>query len=117
MQINPHMKPDEIVQLLSEITEVHGLKYEYQMKGDTAVALNITATEKPDVNTAIDAIVLAIGIFSAVAHETICQFNREQPLIQRHQASHMLHQLIGEQCSKAMVAAIDNTKSEIEIVH
>lgn len=111
------MTRDEMLRHLSKITEPYGLSYHFELEGDTIVSLMITATDNPEVNTAIDAAVMAVGLLCQAAHETICLFSRDRPLLERHQSMHMLHQLIGEQAAQAMTAAVDRTKTEIEIVH
>jgi hypothetical protein len=102
---------------LSIIAEQYGLKFEYEVSGETVVQLIISSTKNPDVNTAIDAMVVAIGMLAECCYESVALFNRDQPLITRHQQLHMLHQIIGEQAAKKMAAAVDRTKTEIEIVH
>lgn len=106
----------EMMEHLSVITEQYGLRFHYKMLADTQLSLVIETTDKPELNTGIDAMVLAIGLLAECAYESVALFNRDQPLLTRHQQLQMLHQLIGEQCAKKMAAAVDRTKTEIEIV-
>lgn len=114
------MNQVEILDHLSAIPEQYGVKFAYVTEGvppnETVVALTISTTENPDCDAAIDSIIQSIGLLAEVGFEALSFFNREQPLIIRHQQLHTLLTFIAERVEARYKHAISRSAGQIEVV-
>jgi hypothetical protein len=106
----------EIMEYLSELTEQYGVRFEYTVERDTITSLVILQKPNAELNSAIDVMLMAIGILAECALEGLAHFNSDQRMGLRLQQLKTLRDTMGDTIQQKYVHSVDSARQQLEIV-
>lgn len=108
--------PDEAIKHLSELLEPYGIRFQYEMSGQTIVALRMQTEADPDVNAALDFTIGMVSMCAQMSFFALRHYNKEMPMAKRREILGAMNVALTGVISHRYQEALDDNKSMLEVV-